>query len=51
MDRERTFHELQDMFKGQVDADVVHMVLQENDWKGALISIFCGSHEQEMLSV
>lgn len=33
--RERTFHELQDMFKGQVDGDVVYMVLQESEWKGA----------------
>ncbi len=37
VDREGTFHDLQDMFKGQVDADVVYMVLQESDWKGQLI--------------
>ena len=28
------FHQLQDMFNGQVDADVVYVILSECDWKG-----------------
>ena len=41
IERDRTFHELQDMFKGQVDGEVVYMVLQESEWKG----LFKGSTE------
>lgn len=33
-DRDIKFQRLQEMFKGQVDADVVHMILTDSDWNG-----------------
>ena len=39
MDREQSFHQLQDMFKGSLDAEVVYMVLSECDWKGMINSV------------
>ena len=33
-DKEDIFHRVQEMFRGKVEASVVHMVLEECDWKG-----------------
>ena len=34
VERDRILLSIQDMFNGQVDGDVVYMVLQESEWKG-----------------
>ena len=33
-ENDRTFQQVQDMFQGKVEADVVYMVLSECNWKG-----------------
>ena len=33
-ERDRILLSIQEMFKGEVDGDVVYMVLQESEWKG-----------------
>ena len=33
-EQDQRFQQLQDMFQGQVDADVVYVILSECDWKG-----------------
>ena len=32
--KDRVFQELQQMFSGKLDGDVVHMILDECEWKG-----------------
>ncbi len=34
IDSDRAFQQVQEMFRGQVEPDVVYMMLQESDWRG-----------------
>lgn len=36
-ERDKTFIQVQEMFKDKVDAEVIYMVLSESHWKGSLI--------------
>jgi hypothetical protein len=47
--REEMFHNLQEMFSGKVEGNVVHMILEECDWKGKPLNtlpfhLHCMSH-------